>query len=91
MNDEQTKAFIKWSESILEALQATNKQLDMLTNKVYEYQKFNIAMGTSVLKLFTDLAEGTDLFSEGELKAIAEMQRSINEQSQRPSNGKANS
>lgn len=91
MNDEQTKAFIKWSESILEALQATNKQLDMLTNKVYEYQKFNISMGTSVLKLFTDLAEGTDLFSKGELKAIADMQRSINEQSERPSNGKANS
>tara|TARA_R100000234_G_scaffold119640_1_gene103162 strand:+ start:378 stop:653 length:276 start_codon:yes stop_codon:yes gene_type:complete len=91
MNDEQTKAFIKWSESILEALQATNKQLDMLTNKVYEYQKFNIAMGTSVLKLFTDLAESSDLFSEGELKAIADMQRSINEQNERPSNGKANS
>jgi len=91
MNDEQTKAFIKWSESILDALQATNKQLEMLTQKVFDYQKFNIAMGANVLKLFTELSDSTDLFSETELQAIKDMQRSIDEQSKRPSNGKANS
>jgi hypothetical protein len=48
-------------------------------------------MGANVLKLFTELSDSTDLFSETELQAIKDMQRNIDEQSKRTSNGKTNS